>query len=66
MHYTLKLIEDQTSGVGYLLKGRVTDLEDFKDAIRRVGRGGSVTDPGVVAELVTRRRARAGHRQLFV
>ena len=35
--------------VGYLLKDRVTDLDDFADAIRRIAKGGSVIDPAVVA-----------------
>jgi DNA-binding NarL/FixJ family response regulator len=58
VHYAMKLIEEQPAGAGYLVKDRVTDLEDFLDAIQRVGRGGSVVDPGVVAELLARRRAR--------
>ena len=44
--------------MGYLLKDRVDDLEDFADAVRRIARGGSVIDPEVVAQLVGRRRAR--------
>ncbi len=44
--------------VGYLLKDRVDDLDDFAGAIRRIARGGSVIDPEVVAQLVGRRRAR--------
>ena len=44
--------------MGYLLKDRVDDLEDFSDAVRRIARGGSVIDPEVVAQLVGRRRAR--------
>ena len=43
-------------GVGYLLKTRVTDVEEFIDTLQRVARGGSVVDPGLVAELVTARR----------
>lgn len=57
VHHAMRLIDEQPAGAGYLLKDRVTDLEDFVDAIRRVGRGGSVVDPGVVAELLNRRRA---------
>jgi DNA-binding NarL/FixJ family response regulator len=44
------------SGVGYLLKSRVTDVGDFVDSVQRVARGGSVIDPGLVKELVTARR----------
>ncbi len=42
--------------VGYLLKTRVTDVEEFIDTLQRIARGGSVVDPGLVAELVTARR----------
>ncbi|HEY4189754.1 MAG TPA: response regulator transcription factor [Candidatus Limnocylindrales bacterium] len=56
--FALRLVADGAGGVGYLLKDRVDDLDDFADAIRRVARGGSVIDPEVVAQLVGRRRAR--------
>ena len=55
--FALRLVADGAGGVGYLLKDRVEDLEDFADAIRRVAHGGSVIDPEVVAQLVGRRRA---------
>jgi DNA-binding NarL/FixJ family response regulator len=42
--------------IGYLLKSRVTDVEDFLGTLERVARGGSVVDPAVVQELVTARR----------
>jgi DNA-binding NarL/FixJ family response regulator len=42
-------------GIGYLLKSRVTDVEEFIDTLQRVARGGSVVDPGLVAELVASR-----------
>jgi DNA-binding NarL/FixJ family response regulator len=42
-------------GIGYLLKSRVTDLEEFLDTLGRIARGGSVVDPGLVAELVSAR-----------
>jgi DNA-binding NarL/FixJ family response regulator len=45
-------------GVGYLLKSRVTDVEEFLESLRRVARGGSVVDPAVVQELVDTRRRR--------
>jgi DNA-binding NarL/FixJ family response regulator len=56
--FALRLVGDGAGGMGYLLKDRVDDLEEFGDAIRRVARGGSVIDPEVVAQLVGRRRAR--------
>jgi DNA-binding NarL/FixJ family response regulator len=43
-------------GVGYLLKDRVADVEDFIDALRRVAGGGTVVDPKVISQLVRRRR----------
>ncbi len=53
--FALRLVADGAGGVGYLLKDRITDLDDFTDAIRRIARGGSVIDPAVVAVLVGRR-----------
>ena len=55
--FALRLVADGAGGMGYLLKDRVEDLDDFADAIRRIARGGSVIDPAVVAQLVGRRRA---------
>ena len=43
-------------GIGYLLKDRVIDVDDFVDAVRRVGSGGAALDPEVVAQLLGRRR----------
>jgi DNA-binding NarL/FixJ family response regulator len=56
--FALRLVADGAGGVGYLLKDRVDDLDDFVDAIRRIARGGSVIDPEVVAQLVGRRHPR--------
>jgi serine/threonine-protein kinase PknK len=44
-------------GVGYLLKSRVTDVEEFIQTVQRIARGGSVIDPTLVKELVGVRRA---------
>jgi DNA-binding NarL/FixJ family response regulator len=43
-------------GIGYLLKSRVTDVEEFIDTLQRIAKGGSVVDPALVAELVAARR----------
>jgi DNA-binding NarL/FixJ family response regulator len=43
-------------GIGYLLKSRVTDVEEFVETLERIARGGSVVDPALVQELVTARR----------
>src|SRR5580692_6594785 len=50
--YAMRLLEHGGAGRGYLLKDRVSDLDSFADAIRRVGAGGSVVDPEVVTALV--------------
>ncbi len=55
--HAAQLLADPPRGVGYLLKDRVTDLDEFVDAIRRVGAGGSVIDPDIVARLLNRMRA---------
>ena len=54
--YAMELLADSAEGVGYLLKDRVSDLEEFAAAVRRVGEGGSALDPAIVSELVGRRR----------
>ena len=52
----MKLLQDGAEGVGYMLKDRVADLEDFADAIRRVAVGGSALDPTIVSQLLSKRR----------
>lgn len=54
--YAVDLIRDDPAGIGYLLKDRVTRLEDLADAVRRVAEGGSVIDPEVVGRLLGRPR----------
>jgi DNA-binding NarL/FixJ family response regulator/class 3 adenylate cyclase len=54
--YALELLGETSEGTGYLLKDRVSDVEEFTDAIRRVARGGSALDPAVVSQLVAPRR----------
>jgi len=56
-HYALQLLANGTEGVGYLLKDRVAEVDRFIDAVRSVGRGGSVLDPQVVALMLGRARA---------
>jgi DNA-binding NarL/FixJ family response regulator len=53
----MRLLADEAQGVGYLLKERVADLEEFGEAIRRVARRGSALEPTIVAQLIARRRA---------
>jgi DNA-binding NarL/FixJ family response regulator len=42
--------------IGYLLKSRVSDVDEFIETVERIGRGGSIVDPGLVQELVGARR----------
>lgn len=50
-HQSVDLVTQ--GGIGYLLKDRVLDVEDFLDALERVAAGGSALDPEVVRELIT-------------
>jgi DNA-binding NarL/FixJ family response regulator/class 3 adenylate cyclase len=52
--YAVHLVENGEARRGYLLKDRVSDIEVLLDAIRRVAHGGTVVDPAIVEELVTR------------
>jgi DNA-binding NarL/FixJ family response regulator len=54
--YAMELLGENAEGVGYLLKDRISDIDDFCAAVKRVGEGGSALDPAVVSELVGRRR----------
>jgi DNA-binding NarL/FixJ family response regulator len=52
----MKLLADSAEGVGYLLKDRVSDVEEFVAAVERVAGGGSALDPIIVSTLLSRRR----------
>ncbi len=52
--YATDLLSGDTAGVGYLLKDRVVDVEDFVAAVRRVAAGGSAVDAEVVSQLLGR------------
>jgi len=54
--YAGVLLSQAASGVGYLLKDRVADVDEFLDAVRRVAGGGTALDPEVVAQLLVRHR----------
>jgi DNA-binding NarL/FixJ family response regulator len=58
--YAFELLVDGVSGLGYLLKERVTDVDELVRALREVSRGGSVLDPKVVEALVARKGASDG------
>lgn len=54
--YATELVASRSKGVGYLLKDRVADTGDFVGALRDVAGGGTVLDPDVVTQLLTRAR----------
>jgi DNA-binding NarL/FixJ family response regulator len=53
--YAHELLTDSGGGVGYLLKERVSDVEEFVQAVERVAAGGTAFDPEVVTKLLARR-----------
>jgi DNA-binding NarL/FixJ family response regulator len=55
-HYVRQLLEEGTSGVGYLLKDRVADVDTFVRAVQRVADGEAVLDPEVFSHMMGRRR----------
>jgi DNA-binding NarL/FixJ family response regulator len=54
--YAAELIAGDAGGLGYLLKDRVADVNDFLEAVTEVGRGATVLDPEVVAQILIRSR----------
>jgi DNA-binding NarL/FixJ family response regulator len=52
----LKLLSDSAESVGYLLKDRISDVDEFVAAVRRVADGGSAVDPKIVSTLLSRQR----------
>jgi DNA-binding NarL/FixJ family response regulator len=56
VRYAVELLADDASGVGYLLKQRVADLDRFFAAVKRIAAGGSVIDPEVVSAMLGRAR----------
>jgi DNA-binding NarL/FixJ family response regulator len=53
--YAFELLADGVAGMGYLLKERVSDLDELSRALHEVARGGSVLDPKVVEGLLARK-----------
>jgi DNA-binding NarL/FixJ family response regulator len=62
--YATELLAEGGGGVGYLLKDRIMNVDDFVDAVRRVADGGTALDPDVVAQLFSRGRAKGPLRRL--
>src|SRR3712207_3375430 len=58
--YAVELLGDRSSGVGYLLKQRIADVDAFTDDLRRIAAGGTVLDPEVVGLMVARARGHHG------
>jgi DNA-binding NarL/FixJ family response regulator len=56
--YAAELLATGGGGIGYLLKDRIMNVEEFVDAVRRVADGGTALDAEVVAQLFSRRRAK--------
>ena len=54
--YAAELIGERAAGVGYLLKDRIAEVDNFTDAVRRVAAGGSALDPEIVSLMLGRRR----------
>ena len=54
--HALALVSESAEGFGYLLKDRVLEIDDFLDAVRRVGKGGTAIDPEVISQLLGRKR----------
>jgi DNA-binding NarL/FixJ family response regulator len=54
VRYAVELLSENASGVGYLLKQRVADLDRFFAALERIAAGGSVIDPEVVSAMLGR------------
>lgn len=54
--FALGLVAGADGGLGYLMKERIADVDDFVDALRRVSRGGSIVDPDIVRELMAFRQ----------
>lgn len=55
--YARELLAGGQGGVGYLLKDRVSDVDQFVDSVRRVAAGGTAMDAEVISQLLTRRRS---------
>ena len=54
--HAVRLVEDGRGGFGYLLKDRVTDVDEFVEAVQRVAEGETVIDPDVVGSMTSRRK----------
>ena len=56
--YASELIASRREGLGYLLKDRVADVDQFLESVQTVGSGGTVLDPEVLTQILVRSRRR--------
>ncbi len=54
--YASELLTTGAEGIGYLLKDRVADVGDFLKSIEQVASGGTILDPEVISQILSRRR----------
>lgn len=59
-HQARRLLSEDASGIGYLLKDRVTEVGEFVNAVERIAGGDTVLDPEVVSRLMMARDSRPG------
>jgi len=62
--YAMRLLDQRSGGVGYLLKERVSDVRVLVDALTRIAEGECVLDPSIVSRLLDRRRRDSPLQQL--
>ncbi len=62
--YAAELLHSRGGGIGYLLKDRITEIDEFLDTLRRIASGGSVIDHEVVSQLMKRHALRANLERL--
>ncbi len=58
LSYATELLAAGAAGIGYLLKDRVSDIDDFLSAVARVSAAGTVLDPEVITQLMGQQRHR--------
>ena len=62
--YASELIASRREGLGYLLKDRVADVDQFLESVQTVGSGGTVLDPEVLTQILVRSRRREDMERL--
>jgi DNA-binding NarL/FixJ family response regulator len=62
VHYATELLSGRTHKIGYLLKERIADVDEFIEALFRVAAGGTALDPEVVAQILLQRKGHPVHK----